>query len=833
MTKNLHRLAILSGSLALLGGCDSEPASSIENSPAKQTPITQSVAQIEISNPSSFDRPNTNQYLSFYDLGLAENADINNQLVVLQGENQLPSQLIDKDANGEIDGITFSVDLSAAQTLNLEIVADAVKSQTTFKKLTQAEISTKDGGNWVQHEKSENHKQYEGGSFKNVSSLTPPEYYTDHSNWIRYEGPGIESDKVAYRVYLDWRNGFDIFGKSVAEPVLQKVGQDGYESYHHMQPWGMDILKVGQSLGAGGFGFWDGEKVHIVKDTSSRSATITNNGPLLSSFNLLYKDWNINNQTLDLDANFAMSVGSRLVHTELKVSESVPNIAIGVVKHKNTEAITGNQDITGDAYTYLASWGKQSLAEDNLGMAVFFRMRDFNKIVNDEKSYTAVMEARGDYLDYYFGAAWQGEHGKGVSSKEEFVAWLDKQAEILTLTPRIRIKSALSKQAKSDKLTAEQALEWSKKLADSELKRKALGYHAGGWDVNRRRSPKFEYDIIGLQPKAFYRLSEVSGDKAHEQVLEKVTGSFIKDNGDIHAYKMSNYNIDAVAPGRAVLQLYKDTGEEKYKIAAGHLRKQLEGQPKTSEGAFWHKKKYDWQLWLDGVYMGMPFLAEYSAMFEDNHSMHEVVTEFVLTRKYLRDSETGLYYHAWDEKKQQVWADPETGLSPEFWARGVGWLAMALVDVLELLPEDDKELREPLLQMSAELAEALVKYQDKETGTWWQIMDAPGKTGNYRESSATAMFSYFLSKGIRLGYISDEYKQTAIHAYQGMINEFVNVHADGTISMTNQCLVAGLGFGRDGSYGYYMSEMIFENDPKGNGPFILSGIEMYKLLKGV
>src|SRR5690606_33339757 len=175
-------------------------------------------------------------------------------------------------------------------------------------------------------------------------------------------------------------------------------------------------------------------------------------------------------------------------------------------------------------------------------------------------------------------------------------------------------------------------------------------------------------------------------------------------------------------------------------------------------------------------------------------------------------------------------ADKDTGLSEFFWARGLGWLAMALVDTLDYIPESEAELRQPLLQMIEELGRDLAKVQDLETGTWFQIMDMPERVGNYRESSATAMFTYFYAKAIHKGYLSRDYQPIAIKAYEGMIKEFVTVHPDGLISMTNQCLVAGLGFGRDGSYDCYMSERVFENDPKGTGPFILAGVEMYKLL---
>jgi len=228
--------------------------------------------------------------------------------------------------------------------------------------------------------------------------------------------------------------------------------------------------------------------------------------------------------------------------------------------------------------------------------------------------------------------------------------------------------------------------------------------------------------------------------------------------------------------------------------------------------------------------MGMPFLAEYSKMFEDGAAWQEVVHEFEVTRAHLRDPVTGLYKHAWDEARQQAWADPNTGLSQHYWARGMGWFAMALVDVLEIIPEEETELRAPLLQIVTELAVSLELTIDSEHKTWWQIMDMPSKTGNYRESSASSMFVYFLAKALNNGYLPERYHAFVLDAYQGIISEFILPHANGEISMTNQCLVAGLGFGRDGSFNYYMSEPVWSNDPKGTGPFILASLEVHKLL---
>ncbi len=814
--------------LAQMAGCDSGTSNS--SSPALASEPAASaefIAQIEVANPTEFARPQEPLYFRLYDLGLDANDVRLTKLVAKDGDRILPSQLIDREAKGGADTLLVVPDFSPAQVRNIRIYADASAERPSLTKQTQAEISHKVDGEWQD-------KKYIGGVFQNVRSLTPPPQYTDHSEWIRYEGPGIESDKVGYRIYLDWRNGFDIFGKKVADMVLQNVGQDGYQSYHEDADWGMDLLKVGKSLGAGGYGFWNGEKVELVSKVDQWTATVVEDGPLYSALKIDYKGWEINNQKLDLTANLSMNAGSRLVHTRISLSESLPNLAIGLVKHPDTELLQGSQETSGYAWTYVASWGKQSLSDEDsyLGMAVIFRRGHRVRQVEDDSSYVSVMSTAGGEVEYYFLAAWDGEHnGQGISSREEFVSYLEQEIKRLTITPRQRLESALSEEAKQFPITADAALNWSKRLADSELLRKTLDYHAEGWDLNRRRVPNFEYDIIGLQPMAYDELAKLLPEPQYQQVIHKVTGSFIKDDGGIRGYKLENYNIDSIKPGRVVLRLHEQTGEEKYRKAADLLAKQLEQHPRTSEGAFWHKLSYPHQLWLDGVYMGMPFLAEYSVRYADGKHLKEVVKEFTIAREKLRDPDTGLYYHAWDESKQMNWADDETGLSAFFWGRGLGWLAMALVDVLDYIPAENTELRQPLLDMVNELARDLEKFQDPATGTWFQIMDQPTRVGNYRESSASAMFTYFYAKAINQGYLPDTYRTVATKAYEGLIREFVTVHPDDLISMTNQCLVAGLGFGRDGSYEYYMSERVFENDPKGNGPFILAGIEVHKLLK--
>lgn len=823
-------LLAVSAGLGLLTACDQSGTST----------DSQWIASAEVHNPSTFSRKDQDVYVSFYDLGIKSDND--KSIQVSLNSKPIDAEFIDKDFDGKKDGVLAILDLEAGENVTLSYdFSDQIMS---VNKRTQAEIATKVNGQWLQHTRYPEQplKEYQGGQFKNVNNVETPNYYSDHSYWIRYEGPGIESDKIGYRVYLDWRNGFDIFGKLTDEPVLNKIGLDGYDSYHEMQPWGMDLLKVGSSLGAGGFGLWHDNKVTRVSQTKGRNARILSDGSLHSAFAIDYLSWQHELGSQDVTANIAMQAGSHLAQVRLDLDKAAGPIATGIVKHKNTEFIQGSTDITGKAYSYIASWGPQSLDGGNLGIALFFKNEYLDKTLVGDKNYLAILNPQGKpqkynktdmQLDYYFAAVWQAE--SDINTKAEFVTYLEQQTERLTVQPRIRLTTKLSQQAKSDKVTGEKALSWSTKLADSEINRKEFTYKVDGWDLNRRRLPKFEYDIIGLYPHTLNRLADVTGDDRYRQSLHKVTGSFVNDDGSITRYNPKNHSVDNIAPGRAVLALYKQTKEEKYKAAAKRLRDSMYDHPKTSEGAFWHKRKYTHQLWLDGVYMAMPFLAEYALMFEQGndlkHSLEEVAKEFELTRKYLKDEATGYYYHGWDEKKRQNWADPETGVSPEFWGRGMGWLAMAIVDVLAIIPEQYKDVRQPIVELAKEVAVALQRSQDKDTGTWWQVMDKPTHVGNYRESSATAMFVYFLATSVDKAYIDASYQDVTMKGYQGLVDEFTLIHANGEISLKNICYVAGLGFGRDGSYQYYMSEPQASNDPKGTVPYILAGIAVNQMLK--
>lgn len=363
-------------------------------------------------------------------------------------------------------------------------------------------------------------------------------------------------------------------------------------------------------------------------------------------------------------------------------------------------------------------------------------------------------------------------------------------------------------------------LEYAQKMADSDIKR-----NPEAWMIDFREKPKWEY-THGLMMNAYLGLYEETGNEDYLKYVKAFADTMVQDSGEILTYKLSDYNIDRVSPGRFLINLYRLSPEEKYLKAIRLLRSQMETHPRTSEGGFWHKKRYPHQMWLDGIYMGCPFLALYGKEFNEPQLFDDVVHQIMLINKHHYDPESGLFYHGWDESREQQWSDPEAGLSPNFWGRAVGWYAMALVDVLDYLPENHPG-RDSVLFVVDRLAKGIVKYQDSETGLWYQVLDMGNRPGNYLESSASTMFTYFIYKSLNNGYLDVDYAKAADKAYDGIIEHFIKEEEDGTISITNVCAVAGLGGDpyRDGSYEYYISEPVRDNDPKAVGPFIMASIE--------
>ena len=360
-------------------------------------------------------------------------------------------------------------------------------------------------------------------------------------------------------------------------------------------------------------------------------------------------------------------------------------------------------------------------------------------------------------------------------------------------------------------------------FADSEMKR-----FPQAWQLDYGSRPFFGY-TSGLGVLTMLKVWEKTGDRKYYDYAHQWADFMINDKGEIHAYNydIDPYNLDMINAGKVLFIFYKETGEEKYKMAMDRLYTTMMTHPRNSKGGFWHKQVYPWQMWLDGLYMASPYLAEYAVTFDKPELMEEVILQFLLVREYMYNEETGLYYHAWDEAKRQRWADPETGLSHEFWGRSVGWWFMALVDVLDFVPKDHMQ-RPTLIAMIQGLAEDLPKFQ--KDGLWYQVMDKGDWEGNYLEASVSSMFMYSYAKAVNKGYIDASYRKYAEDAFKGLTTTLMRKDADGTLNLLQCCAVSGLGGSpyRDGTYEYYINERIRENDAKATGPFILGCIELNK-----
>ncbi|WP_245798335.1 glycoside hydrolase family 88 protein [Cnuella takakiae] len=343
---------------------------------------------------------------------------------------------------------------------------------------------------------------------------------------------------------------------------------------------------------------------------------------------------------------------------------------------------------------------------------------------------------------------------------------------------------------------------------------------------------RWSYDQ-GVILKGVEGLWKQTGDVRWFNYLQHSMDFFVQEDGTIKGYRPDEYNIDHINNGKAVLLLYRVTGKEKYRKAAMLLRNQLRTHPRTAEGGFWHKNIYPNQMWLDGLYMGQPFYAEYAKVFGEDTIFNDVTRQFALMERRSRDPKTGLLYHGYDESRQQKWADPATGRSPHVWGRALGWYGMALVDALEQYPAGNPGV-DTLTGILNRFAASITSLQDKASGVWYDIPALPKEKGNYLEASASSMLIYTLAKGVRLGYLPAKYLANAKTGYAGLLQQFYKVEG-GNANLHGTVSVSGLGGKpyRDGSFAYYMSEKVIVNDPKGMGAFIQAANEMDLVKNGL
>ena len=343
------------------------------------------------------------------------------------------------------------------------------------------------------------------------------------------------------------------------------------------------------------------------------------------------------------------------------------------------------------------------------------------------------------------------------------------------------------------------------------------------------KSNKWNY-IDGCMITGILELYEITGEARFLDFADRFLSGFVEEDGHIRTYDPEEYSLDNVNPGKNLFPLYDLTGKEKYRKATERVRSQLSTMPRTPEGNFWHKLIYPNQVWLDGIYMALPFYMEYEKRFDAQKDCQDICQQIANVEIRMRDPETGLYYHGYDASRKMYWADPDTGCSPNFWLRAEGWFILGLVDVLEIMKDLPMQAESVHLQhMLLDLAKALSKYQDP-SGLWYQLIALPELEGNYLETSGTALISAALLKAVRLGFLPESFRAVGEKAFYGIVDHRLTKNADGTPCVTGICLVAGLGGEqhRDGSVAYYLSEPVVQNDAKGVGPLLLAYTEMLR-----
>ena len=350
--------------------------------------------------------------------------------------------------------------------------------------------------------------------------------------------------------------------------------------------------------------------------------------------------------------------------------------------------------------------------------------------------------------------------------------------------------------------------------------------------IRHGKKPVWNY-IDGCMTTSLIEMYKTTGDEKYIDFVKKFVDYYVFEDGTIRGYEVEKYSTDDVCESRILFDLYNITGDEKYSKAIELSYSQVKTHPRTKEGNFWHKKIYPNQIWLDGLYMMQPFYTRYQTL-RNKKDYADIINQFQNVRKLMFDESAKLYYHGYDSSKTMFWADPETGLSKNFWLRSIGWFTVGLADVLDFMDEQMYDEYNTIKVLLKEVIDGILQYQDKESKMFWQVPNFPNREGNYLETSGSSMVAYAILKGVRLGALPERYQQIGLDIFNGICNKYLSVKEDGDLNLGGICLVAGLGPDnnrrRDGSYEYYISEPIVENDAKGVGPLIMAYTEVLRVI---
>ena len=714
--------------------------------------------------------------------------------VVYCNKQEIPSQLDELDGDNKPDELAFVLDMPAGSDKELEIVLSSEAPTKNYPPRVYAEMLLSD----------------KNGNHQHITSLTTPGN-SDIYNLLHHHGPAFESELVAYRIYFDQKQTVDIYGKF--NKGLEIEESQFYPTDEQLtRGFGDDVLLVGGSGGLGALKGWDGSKATHIEPVAYRTETILAKGPVRTITDIKVTGWKYQGTTLDMTIRYLLYAGHR--DCEVQVSFAQPlkqeSFAVGV---QNIIASSSFSDHKG----LIACWGTHwpvndtvKYAKETVGLATYLPEQFVKEGAQDKVNYLYLTNTPEKASFNYHIMFTSKKETFGYADKEAWFAYARRWKDELQKPCRLKIVS--------------ESIDYAIKMADSEMAR-----CPESWQLDFQKTLKWDY-CHGLELQAFLDLYEFTNDKKYFDYALAYADTMIHEDGSIETYKIGAYNIDHVNTGKMLFRLYDYSQDEKIKKAIDLLRSQLDTHPRNEDGGFWHKDIYPHQVWLDGVYMGTPFLVEYASRYDRPQDFQDGINQIRMAARHTYDPSNGLYRHACDVSRQMFWADKATGLSKHSWGRAMGWYAMGIVDALDFIPENEPE-RDTVLVILNNIATQLKRIQDEKTGLWYQVLDRSGDKGNYLESSCSGMFLYALLKAIRIGYIDASYLDVAEKAYNGYKKEFIEFDDKGLMSITKGCAVAGLGGkdNRSGDYNYYINETIRANDPKAVGPFIMAMIERERL----
>lgn len=758
------------------------PAVSPPPSPA---PTVDGVA-VKVSNPLRSARGVDTVVLKLVDLLKLAPALSPKKTVVVDGEgNAVESQFVDLDADGKPDELVFQSAFAAGETRKFVV------------------------------RPGDRHP-------------AAPEAFKVYGRFARerHDDFAWENDLVAHRMYgpdlETWKaeplvsSGVDVWSKRVRKLVVN----DWYmtDDYHRDNGQGADLYSVGKSRGCGGLGIWAGDALQVSRNfTTSR---VLANGPIRLVFELDYAPWDAGGgKTVSETKRVTLDAGKHFNRFESVFKSEGTAVAplvvgIGIAKHEGGAV---QFDKKGG---WLRSWEplKMPAPNGNLGCALV----TVPALVADNKTTALdnlmIVNGRlGGPITYYVGSAW--DRGGNVADVAAWTKLVEAQAHEIAVPLRIALAAAKVSDTTvgTAPVRSPHAPEgWAARTCDSIMA------------DDPTLTDKWSYEA-GVVLQGCLNVWAATRDAKYFDYVKHSVDHVLDHDGTIKGYRIEDYNLDNINMGKLLFPLLAastDPGDrDRYRQALQQLRSQLKTQPRTSDRAFWHKLIYPRQMWLDGVYMASPFLAQFAAVFNEPSALDDAVLQVLLAEKHMRDPKSGLLYHGWDESKEQRWANPQTGTSSQFWGRAMGWYAMAVVDVLEQIPQSHPQ-RDQVLAVLRRLATAIASVQDKTLGLWWQVLDAPARAKNFTEASASSMFVYALGKGIKNGWLDAHmFGPVVARGYRSVVGTFAETGPDGRVSVKSICKVAGLGGNpyRDGSFDYYTSTEVVSNDLKGLGAFILAG----------